>query len=155
MKKYKLLILMLIIIPCLFCIGCGVLDVSGKTFRYKSVSIDWGLAEEADKNALFAEYQVSNETELKNTLKTLNNRNSRLTTFGTDNKYTTKNTKNEILDTGYYKQDESIITLAETEEGLSEEGAFTLQATDKGYTVTVKLNDDKKIFAKYHYTEQE
>lgn len=156
MKQFKILIVtLLILLPCLILTGCGVIEVSGKTFRYKSVSIDWGLAEEEDKDALFTEYKVKNETELKNTLKSLNNRNSRLTTFGTDNKYTTKNTENEVLDSGFYKQDESLITLADSEEGLKSEGAYTLQATDKGYYVTIKLNDEKKIFAKYLYTEQE
>ena len=66
-----------------------------------------------------------------------------------------KNTDNEILDSGYYKQDESVITLAETKEGLSEAGAYTLQANEKGYIVRIKLNDEWKVFVKYHYTEQE
>ena len=62
---------------------------------------------------------------------------------------------NEIIDSGYYKQDESVITLADTEEGLSEAGAYTLQANDKGYVVTIKLDNENKIFAKYQYSEQE
>ena len=98
---------------------------------------------------------MESEAELLNVLKTKDNRNSRYTTFGTDNKYTTKNNNNEIIDSGYYKQDESVITLADTEEGLSEAGAYTLQANEKGYVVTIKLDNENKIFAKYQYSEQE
>jgi len=112
----KKIILSLIIIPCLLITGCGVINVGGKTFTYSKVTIDWGLAKEEDKETIFNEYQVSSETELLNVLKTQNNRNSRFTTFGTDGKYVTKNTENEILDSGYYRQDETIITLADTED---------------------------------------
>ncbi len=153
MKKLKFLTFILLVSFLL--VGCNTIQVSGKTFRYHSVSIDWGLADEQAKNALFEENQVANEAELLNVLKTRNNRNTRYTTFGTNNQYTTKNAENEIIDSGYYKQDESIITLAETEEGLNDDGAYTLQVNEKGYVVTVKLNDEYKIFAKYQYVEQD
>ncbi len=153
MKKLKFLTFILLVSFLL--VGCNTIQVSGKTFRYHSVSIDWGLADEQAKNALFEENQVANEAELLNVLKTRNNRNTRYTTFGTNNQYTTKNAENEIIDSGYYKQDESIITLAETEEGLNDNGAYTLQVNEKGYVVTVKLNDEYKIFAKYQYVEQD
>ena len=131
------------------------MHVSGKTFKYQKVTIDWGTATAENKETIYSEYQVSDENELLNVLKTKNNRNNRFTTFGTNNKYTTKNSDNEVLDSGYYRQDESVITLADTEEGLSQAGSYTLIATDKGYIVTVKINDEFKVFAKYHYTEQE
>ena len=153
MKKLKFLTFILLVSFLL--VGCNTIQVSGKTFRYHIVSIDWGLADEQAKNALFEENQVANEAELLNVLKTRNNRNTRYTTFGTNNQYTTKNAENEIIDSGYYKQDESIITLAETEEGLNDDGAYTLQVNEKGYVVTVKLNDEYKIFAKYQYVEQD
>jgi len=156
MTKFKnLCIGIILLIPMIILTGCGTIQVSGKTFRYSKVSIDWGTATNENKETFFQENQVSNETELLNVLKTRDNRNSRFTTFGTDNKYTTKNSENEIIDSGYYKQDESVITLADTEEGLNEAGAYTLQANDKGYIVTIKLHDEWKIFAKYQYTEQE
>ena len=151
----KLLISMILLIPMIILSGCGTIQVSGKTFKYSKVSIDWGPATDENKQTIFEENQVSNETELLNVLKTRDNRNSRITTFGTDNKYTTKNTENEIIDSGYYRQDESVITLADSEEGLSKVGAYTLQANGKGYVVTIKLNDEWKVFAKYQYTEQE
>ena len=154
-KASKIFTLLLIAIPCLILYACGTINVTGKTFRYDKVTIDWGTAEEEDKEALFDTYQVESESELLNVLKTKNNRNTRYTSFGTDNKYTTKNEENEVLDSGYYKQDDTVITLAETEEGLSEEGAFTLQANEKGYIVIVKLDDENKIFARYQYVEQE
>lgn len=135
--------------------GCSVMQVSGKTFKYDSVSIDWGMAEKEDKQKVFEEFQVSKESELLTVLKTRNGRNKRFTTFGTDGKYVTKNDNNEILDSGYYKQDESVITLAETEDGLKDAGAYTLQANAKGYVVTIKINNDYKVFAKYQYVEQE
>lgn len=135
--------------------GCQVIQVSGRTFRYDSVTIDWGMADKEGKEKVFEEYQVQNEAELLSVLKTQNGRDKRYTTFGTNNQYTTKNDQNEIIDSGYYKQDESVITLADTEEGLKEAGAFTLQANEKGYVVTVKINNDYKVFAKYQYKEQE
>ena len=156
MKKInKIALLLIIMIPCLLLCACGTLNVSGKTFVYEKVTIDWGTATEDDKTALFDTYQVANEAELLNVLKTKNNRNTRYTTFGTDNKYTTKNAENKIIDSGFYKQDETVVTLADTEEGLNDEGAYTLQANDKGYVVTIKLDDESKIFAKYQYVEQE
>lgn len=135
--------------------GCNVLQVSGRTFKYESVSIDWGMADKEGKNAVFAEFQVKNEAELLAVLKTRNGRDKRFTTFGTNNQYTTKNENNEVLDSGYYKQDESVITLADTEEGLKKSGAYTLQANGKGYIVTIKINNEYKVFAKYQYVEQE
>ena len=154
-KSFKFLIFAFLIVPCIFLSSCGVLTVKGKTFNYSKVEIDWGIATKDDKNALFAEFQVENEPELLNVLKTRNGRNSRYTTFGTDGKYITKNEENEILDRGYYKQEESVITLAETDEGLSDPKAYTLQANEKGYIVTIVLNSDKQIYAKYEYVEQE
>jgi hypothetical protein len=153
-KNIKQILLLLIIMPCLLFASCGVINVGGKTFTYSKVSIDWGLAKNEDKEIIFKEYQVSSETELLNVLKTQNNRNSRFTTFGTDGKYVTKNTENEILDSGYYRQDETVITLADTEEELNQAGAYTIQANEKGYVVTVKINDEFKVFAKYQYVEQ-
>ncbi len=156
MKKYlKTIMLTLLLIPCIMIAGCGTMNVTGKTFTYGSVSVDWGTASEDDKNALFTEFQVENETELLAVLKTRNNRNGRRTTFGTDGKYTTKDENNEILDSGYYRQEETVITLAETEEGLNAEDAYTLLANEKGYIVTTILDEEKNIFAKYQYVEQE
>ena len=132
-----------------------MLTVKGKTFNYSSVEIDWGIATEDDKSALYEEFQVENEPELLNVLKTRNGRNNRITTFGTDGKYVTKNNEDEVLDSGYYKQEESVITLADTEEGLTDPTAYTLQANEKGYIVTIVLNEDKQIYAKYEYVEQE
>lgn len=156
MKKIKNLIIALIIcLPCLFLYGCETIEVSGKTFRYDNVTIDWGMAEGEDKETFFNENQVANESELRNVLKSRDNRNSIFTTFGTDGKYTIKNSENEVVETGYYKQDESVITIAESEESLNETGATTWQANDKGYIVTIKLDDELKIFAKYQYSEQD
>lgn len=135
--------------------GCNVLQVSGRTFKYDSVSIDWGMADKEGKSKVFEEFQVKSESELLAVLKTRNGRDKRFTTFGTNNQYTTKNDQNEILDSGYFKQDETVITLADTEEGLKEAGAYTLQANSKGYIVTIKINNEYKVFAKYQYVEQE
>lgn len=135
--------------------ACSTLQVSGKTFKYDSVTIDWGLADKEGKAKVLEEFQVSKESELLAVLKTRNNRDKRITTFGTDGKYVTKNNENEILDSGYYKQDETVITLAETEDGLKEAGAYTLQSNAKGYIVTIKINNEYKVFAKYQYVEQE
>ncbi len=151
-KKTKYLAILLICL--LFLTACNTMQVSGKTFKYDSVSIDWGMADNEGKSKVFEEFQVENEAELLSVLKTRNGRNKRFTTFGTDNKYTTKNDNNEVLDSGYYKQDETVITLADTEEGLKESGAYTLQANEKGYVVTIKINNDYKVFAKYQYIEQ-
>lgn len=152
--RKKLTIIALFLISIIFS-SCGVIQVSGKTFKYDHVSIDWGMADDKGKQTVFEEFQVENESELLSVLKTRNNRNKRFTTFGTDNKYTTKNDNNEVLDSGYYKQDESVITLADTEEGLKESGAYTIQINGKGYIVTVKINNELKVFAKYQYVEQE
>lgn len=156
MKKLKnLLIAIIFMIPCLFLTACETIEVSGKTFRYDSVKIDWGMATNEDKDAFFTENQVENESELLNVLKTRDNRNSIYTTFGTDGKYTIKDSENEVVESGYYKQDESTITIGESEEALNETGATTWQANEKGYVVTIKLDDEKKIFAKYQYSEQD
>ena len=156
MKKIKnLLLSILVIIPCLFLMGCQTIEVSGKTFKYDSVTIDWGMATTEDKEAFFEENQVENESELLNVLKTRDGRNTIYTTFGTDGKYTIKDSENEVVESGFYKQDESIITIAESENALNETGATTWQANEKGYVITIKLNDEKKIFAKYQYSEQE
>lgn len=150
LKKY-LTSIMLIILCSVALTACGVIEVRGKTFVYDSVSIDWGRAEDEQKQALFEEFLVSNETELLNVLKTRNQRNSRITTFGTDGRYITHNLNNEIIDEGYYKQDDEIITLAETENGFSNPGNFTLKANQKGYIANDKLNDEYDIFATYQY----
>ena len=151
-KKTKYIVVLLVCL--LFLTACNNMQVSGKTFKYDSVSIDWGMANNEGKSKVFEEFQVENEAELLSVLKTKNGRNKRFTTFGTDNKYTTKNDNNEVLDSGYYKQDETVITLADTEEGLKESSAYTLQANEKGYIVTIKINNDYKVFAKYQYIEQ-
>lgn len=156
MKKFKkLLIALLLCLPSLFLFGCDTIEVSGKTFRYDNVTIDWGMASNDDKEAFFTENQVANESELRNVLKSRDSRNSIYTTFGTDGKYTIKNSENEVIESGYYKQDESVITIAESEESLNETGATTWQANEKGYVVTIKLDDELKIFAKYEYSEQD
>ena len=131
--------------------ACGMLEVRGKTFVYDKVEIDWGMADDEDKEALYDEFLVSNETELLNVLKTRNNRNQRVTTFGTDSKYTTVNLENEVLDSGYYRQDDDVITLAETEDGFDDAGNYTLKVDDKGYITKDVLNSDLNIFALYHY----
>ena len=151
-KKTKYIVVLLVCL--LFLTACNTMQVSGKTFKYDSVSIDWGMANNEGKSKVFEEFQVENEAELLSVLKTKNGRNKRFTTFGTDNKYTTKNDNNEVLDSGYYKQDETVIPLADTKEGLKESSAYTLQANEKGYIVTIKINNDYKVFAKYQYIEQ-
>lgn len=153
-NKLKTFILSLILLPCILLVSCGTMQVQGKTFGYGDVTIDWGTASEDDRNALFSDFQVKDENELLNVLRTRNNRNTRHTTFGTDGKYTTKNENNEILDSGYYKQQSTVITLADTEEGLDASDAYTLLANEKGYIVTSILNADKNIFAKYQYVEE-
>lgn len=155
MQRLKKLGIIVVLFICFMFYGCSVLQVNGKTFKYDSVSIDWGMADKEGKAKVMEEFQVQSESELLAVLKTRNGRNKRYTTFGTDGKYTTKNDNNEILDSGFYKQDESVITLAESEEGLKESGAYTLQANGKGYIVTIKINNDYKVFAKYQYVEQE
>ena len=156
MQKFRNIIITLVItFNMLIITACGTINVSGKTFRFKDVHIDWGVADSENKQSIYEEYQVKDEKELIEVLKTRDGRNSRFTTFGTNDKYTTKNSNNEIIDEGYYKQDETVITLADTIEGLSQVGAYTLHANDKGYIVTIKLNDQWKVFAKYQYVEQE
>ena len=154
MQRLKKVMIVAIIAISLILVGCQSIVVSGKTFKYDSVSIDWGMADKEGKEKVFSEFQVSNEKELLAVLKTRNNRDKRHTTFGTDGSYVTKNESNEVLDEGYYKQDETVITLADTVEGLKEAGAYTIQANSKGYVVTIKINNDYKIFAKYQYVEQ-
>lgn len=135
--------------------ACGVLDVRGKTFKYESVSIDWGMSDDEDKELIFEEFLVSNETELLNVLKTRNGRNQRVTTFGTDSKYTTVNGENEIVDSGYYKQDDDVITLADSEEGLSQKGNYTLKVNEKGYKTRDVINSELSVFAVYQYVVSE
>ena len=149
-KKYVVSVVLVVLVSVTMT-ACGVIEVRGKTFVYESVSIDWGRAEDEQKEALFEEFLVSNETELLNVLKTRNQRNSRVTTFGTDGKYVTKNLANEILDEGYYKQDDEIITLAESEDGFSDAGNYILKVNKKGYIANDKLNDEYSIFARYQY----
>ena len=143
---------MLLVLSAVLISACaGVIDVRGKTFVYESVSIDWGMATDENKNTVFEEFLVSNENELLAVLKTRNNRNGRVTTFGTDSTYTTVNKDNEILDAGYYKQDDDIITLAESQETLSNAGNYTLKANDKGYKVSDEINSEFSVFAVYQY----
>ena len=152
MKKNKnILCVLLLVLTTVLMTACGVLEVRGKTFVYDKVEIDWGMAKDADKEALYEEFLVNNETELLNVLKTRNNRNKRVTTFGTDSKYTTVNLDNEVLDSGYFKQDDDVITLAESEDGFADSGNYTLKVTDKGYKVKDVLNSDLNIFAVYQY----
>lgn len=152
MRKYfKILILSIFILPCILIASCGTINVAGKTFKYGGVAIDWGTATDENKNAIYTEYQVESDTELLNVFKTRNNRNNRVTTFGTDGKYTTKNEDNEILDSGFYRQNETQILLAETKEGLDEDTAYTLTANNKGYIVTIELNSETQTYIKYQY----
>lgn len=154
MKKFKkaILSIMLLILSSVALYACsGVIEVRGKTFVYESVEISWGTANDEDKQSLFEEFLVTNENELLAVLKTRNNRNQRITTFGTDSTYTTVNTDNEVIDAGYYKQNEDIITLAETEEKLSQEENYILRANDKGYQVSDMLNSELSIYAVYQY----
>ncbi len=142
---------MFLIIPCLILASCGTMSVAGKTFRYGGVAIDWGTATDENKTAIYTEYQVENDNELLNVFKTRNNRNNRVTTFGTDGKYSTKNQDNEILDSGYYRQNETQILLAETKDGLDEDSAYKLTANNKGYIVTIVLNAETQTYIKYQY----
>ena len=146
---------LLLLLTSLLFMACGVIDVKGKSFRYESVKIDWGMANDEDKQSVFEEFLVSNETELLNVLKTRNSRNQRVTTFGTDGKYKTVNGENQVLDSGYYKQDDDVITLADSEEGLSNEGNFTLKVNEKGYKVSDVINSDLSVFAVYQYVINE
>ncbi len=140
------LIFMMLVTAC-----AGVIEVRGKTFVYDSVEINWGTASEDDKNTIYEEFLVSNENELLAVLKTRNGRNERSTTFGTDSSYTTVNKDNEVLDSGFYKQDNDIVILAESEDKLSQEGNYTLKANEKGYQVMDQLNSDLSIYAVYQY----
>jgi len=157
MKKLNknILCALVLCLSTILMVACGVMEVRGKTFVYDSVEIDWGLAKDEDKQSLFDEFLVSNETELINVLKTRNNRNKRVTTFGTDSTYSTVNLDNELLDSGYYKQDDDVVTLAETEDGFAEDGNYTLKVNDKGYKVFDVLNDELNIFAVYQYVEKD
>lgn len=156
MKLMNKLLSTCLAIFCVFVLaGCGVIEVRGKTFVYDNVTIDWGRAEEKEKEMIFEEFLVSNETELLTVLKTRNQRNSRVTIFGTDGKYTTHNRNGELLDSGYYKQDNETITLADTEDGFSNAGNFTLKANKKGYITKDKLNDEYGVFACYQYVVDE
>jgi hypothetical protein len=154
-KNKKIIVsLLLIILSSVMMMACGVLNVRGRTFVFDSVEIDWGLASEEDKESIYEEFLVSNEIELLNVLRTRNNRHNRITSFGTNGEYTTVNTDNEILDKGYYRQDGEIVTLAETEDGFSEEGNYTLKVNSKGYYTNDKINSEFQVFARYFYVMQ-
>jgi hypothetical protein len=150
-KNSSILCAMLLILTTILLTACGVLEVRGKTFVYESVKIDWGMASEDDKEVVYEQYLVSNETELLAVLKTRNSRNERMTTFGTDGTYSTVNKDNEVLDRGYYRQDSDVITLADTEEGFANEGNFTLKANEKGYKVSDLINEEFSVFAVYQF----
>ena len=154
MKKTKRAILsaMLLVLTLVMFTACsGVLEVRGKTFVYESVEINWGTANNEDKESIFEEFLVSNENELLAVLKTRNGRNERSTTFDTDSTYTTVNKDNEVLDCGYYKQDSDKVILAETEEQLSQEGNYILKVNEKGYQVSDLINSELSIYAVYQY----
>ncbi|MBE5757522.1 MAG: hypothetical protein E7345_01140 [Clostridiales bacterium] len=155
MKHLKNILALIIMIFALTLTACQTINVNGKTFIFDKVQIDWGLAQsKEEKEIVLANYSVGNEKEFAEYLKKYQDRENRVTTFGTDNKYYTKNGNNEIVDSGYYKQDEAVITLSDTEKGLEDVGSYTLQANEKGYVVIVKLDDEMKIFARYTYIEQ-
>ena len=66
MKKTKRAILsaMLLVLTLVMFTACsGVLEVRGKTFVYESVEINWGTANNEDKENIFAEFLVSNEND--------------------------------------------------------------------------------------------
>lgn len=154
-KNRKLIVsLLLIILSSVMIMACGVLNVRGRTFVFDSVEIDWGLASEEDKETIYEEFLVSNEIELLNVLRTRNNRHNRITSFGTNGEYTTVNTDNEILDKGYYRQDGEIVTLAETEDGFTDAGNYTLKVNGKGYYTNDKINSEFQVFARYFYVMQ-
>lgn len=154
MKKTKKTILsavLLVLTLVMFTACSGVLEVRGKTFVYESVGINWGTASDDDKESIFTEYLVSNENELLAVLKTRNGRNERSTTFGTDSTYTTVDKDNKVLDSGYYKQDSDKVTLAETEDKLSQEGNYVLKVNEKGYQVSDLINSELSVYAVYQY----
>lgn len=150
-KKAILSVMLLILTVIMFTACSGVLEVRGKTFVYESVEINWGTANNEDKESIFEEFLVSNENELLAVLKTRNGRNERTTTFGTDSTYTTVNKDNEVLDSGYYKQDSDKVILAETEEQLSQEGNYILKVNEKGYQVSDLINSELSIYAVYQF----
>ena len=150
-KKSILSVMLLVLTLVMFTACSGVLEVRGKTFVYESVEINWGTANNEDKESIFEEFLVSNENELLAVLKTRNGRNERSTTFGNDSKYTTVNKDNEVLDSGYYKQDSDKVILAETEEQLSQEGNYILKVNEKGYRVSDLINSDLSVYAVYQY----
>lgn len=154
MKRSRkvLLSIALILLSVIIVTACaGVIEVRGKTFVYESVKINWGTASEEDKESIYSEFLVSNENELLAVLKTRNGRNERSTTFGTDSTYTTVNKDNEILDSGYYKQDSDKVILAESEDKLSQEGNYILKANEKGYQVSDMINSELSVYAVYQY----
>lgn len=140
---------------CLILSACSTINVAGKTFRFDSAEVVWGSATDEDKTTLYEEFSVTNEDQLIEQLKLKNERSKRHTTFGTDGKYYTKNENNQILDQGFYKQENTVITLAPTEEKLKESTAFTMLSNNKGYVVTEIIEKDKLIFVKYQYVEQD
>ena len=155
MKNLKKLICLFLIVPCILLCACKSIEVNGKTFVFDKVTIDWGLAQSnEEKQVILDKYEVEDKSKLIEYLKKYQDRENRVTTFGVDSKYFTKNGNNEIVDEGYYRQDESVITLADSQDLLDEPGAYTLQANEKGYIVTIKLDDTLKVFARYEYIEQ-
>jgi hypothetical protein len=151
-KNRSILSIMLLVLAFVVFTACsGAIEVRGKTFVYESVKINWGTASDSDKETIYSEFLVNNENELLAVLKTRNGRNERSTTFSTDSTYTTVNKDNEVLDSGYYKQDSDKVILAETEEQLSQEGNYILKVNDKGYQVSDVLNSELSIYAVYQY----
>ena len=154
MKLLKSCLFSLVFVCCIILSGCGTIDVRGKTFIYGGVSINWNNASDNTKENVFDLYQVNNETELLAVLKTSRNRNSRITTFGSDGKYTTKDVDGNILDSGYYEQSDKVIVLADSEEGLKEENVYKIYANEKGYKVRIEIDGEYGIFAEYQYVEK-
>ena len=151
LKSLKIHIVGYILVICILLSGCGVIDVAGKTFTYGGVEINWNKASDEIREEVFDLYQVKNEIELKTVLKTSGGRNSRLTTFGTDGKYVTKDTNGNILDSGYYEQSKSYIALSDTIEGLSSEKVYKIYPNEKGYKVRIEIDGEKGIYAEYQY----
>lgn len=152
-KSLKMFTISTFSILCIILCGCGVIDVTGKTFAYGGVSINWNNVSDDVKAEIFDIYQVGNEIELKVVLKTAGGRNSRLTTFGTDGKYITKDSLGNILDSGYYEQSEGYIALADTIEELNSEKVYKIYPNEKGYKVRIEIDGEKGIYAEYQYVE--
>ena len=154
MKYLKSCIFSLFLCFCIILWGCGEIDVTGKTFVYGGVSINWNKVSDEVKTEIFDVYQVSNETELLAVLKTSNFRNSRITTFGTDGKYFTKDESGNILDSGYYEQYKDYIALSDTQDGLGEDNVYKIFPNEKGYRVRIEIDGDNGVYAEYQYVEK-